>query len=193
MDLIEFIDTIGKLKQEKRVGWLERGVENAESVADHCCRLSVMVLVFAKRLGLDESKAVKMAVVHDLPEAIVGDTATRIKEELQKIPNKEKQQREGKALEQLCKMLDNENATELRELWQEFERRESKEARLVYELDRLEAIFQALEYERAGNFKVSLQEFYDFADARLSIPEVRELFEKLMEKRGNKGKAARKH
>jgi len=53
----------------------------------------------------------------------------------------------------------------------------------VYELDRLEAIFQAAEYERAGNFSVSLQEFYDYADARISIPALREIFLLLMKRR----------
>ena len=85
MDLVKFFETVGRLKLEKRKGWVDRGVKDAESVADHSMRLSVMALVLAKKLGLDECKAVKMAVVHDLPEAIVGDTATRLKEEWQSL------------------------------------------------------------------------------------------------------------
>ncbi|MAG22024.1 MAG: hypothetical protein CL943_01785 [Candidatus Diapherotrites archaeon] len=184
--LIKFFDTIGKLKLEKRKGWIERGVQNPESVADHSQRLSVMAMVFAKKLGLDENKALKLAVVHDLPESIAGDTVTRIREELQKIPNHEKREKEEKALGELCEMLDEDNAKDLKERWFEFEEKKSKEARLVYELDRLEAIFQALEYEREGNFKVSLQEFYDYADARLKTPELRQVFKELMEKREKK-------
>ena len=194
MSLVEFFETVGKLKAEKRQGWIDRGVKNPESVADHSHRLSVMALFMAKKLGLDECKAVKLAVIHDLPESICGDTASRIKEELQKIPNSEKKAREDAALGELCKLLGNEEgAGDLKELWLEFEEKKSAEARLVYELDRLEAIFQAREYEENGNFEVSLQEFYDFADARIEIPEVRAIFEELMTKRAKSGKSARNH
>ena len=41
----------------------------------------------------------------------------------------------------------------LKDLWEEFEKRESRAAKLAYQLDRLEAIFQAVEYEKKGNFK----------------------------------------
>lgn len=194
MGLVEFFETVGKLKDEKRKGWIDRGVKNPESVADHSLRLSVMALFMAKKLGLDECKAVKLAVIHDLPESICGDTASRIKEELQKIPNSEKKAKEDAALEELCKMLGNEEgAGDLKELWEEYEEKKTAEAKLVYELDRLEAIFQAREYEEAGNFEVSLQEFYDFANARIEIPEVRAIFEELMKKRAKSGKSARNH
>jgi len=191
-DLIGFFETIAKLKKEKRKGWLVKGVKDCESVADHSQQLSAMALFFAKKLGLDECKAVKMAVVHDLPEAICGDYAVRVNEKNQEVTSNEKKQKEQQALEQLCGMLDSENATELKGLWEEYEKRESKEARLVYELDRLEAIFQALEYEKQGNFEVGLEEFYEYADARIRIPAVREVFERLMEGRKTQ-KAPRKH
>ncbi|MDP6670929.1 MAG: HD domain-containing protein [archaeon] len=194
MSLVEFFETVGKLKGEKRQGWIDRGVKNPESVSDHSFRLSVMALFMAKKLGLDECKAVKLAVIHDLPESICGDTASRIKEELQKIPNSEKKAKEDAALCELCKMLGpKEGAGDLKCLWEEYEEKKSAEAKLVYELDRLEAIFQAIEYEKAGNFEVSLQEFYDFANARIEIPEVRAIFEELMKKRAKSGKSARKH
>ncbi len=193
MGLVEFFETVGKLKQEKRQGWVERGVKDSESVADHSLRLAVMALFVAKRLGLDECKALKLAVVHDLPESVCGDTVLRIKEALQKIPNSEKRAREEKALGALCGMLGEEEAKELKGLWLEFEEKKTKEAKLVYELDRLEAIFQAREYEEMGNFEVSLQEFYDFADARIEIPEVRAIFEELVKKPPKSGKSARKH
>jgi len=181
--LTEFFHAAGKLKNVKRQGWLDRGVRGGESVADHCFRLALMALLFAKREKLDECKAMRMALVHDLPEALCGDIAVRIKEELQQASNKEKHAREKKALKEILKNLGRETGREIFSLWDEFERGKSKEAKLVYELDRLEAIFQAVEYERAGNFTVSLQEFYDYADARLRNPALREIFTGLMGER----------
>lgn len=181
--LVDFFHLAGKLKEEKRRGWLDRGVKNAESVSDHSFRLALMTLVFSKRQGLDVNKAVKMALVHDLPEAICGDVATKIKEELQKMPNKEKKAKERAALEQIVSQVPKELGKDIRELWEEFEAKETKEAGLVYELDRLEAIFQAIEYEKNGNFEVGLQEFYDYADARLENEELRTVFDLLMKER----------
>ena len=181
--LVDFFHLAGKLKEEKRKGWVDRGVKDAESVSDHSYRMALMALVFSKRQSLDVCKCVKMSLVHDLPEAICGDVATRIKEELQKIPNREKEERERNAMESMASSLPEALGKEIKSLWEEFEAMQTKEARLVYELDRLEAIFQAVEYEAKGNFEVSLQEFYDYANARLENKEARQVFELLMKQR----------
>jgi putative hydrolase of HD superfamily len=182
--LVKFFHLVENLKKEKRRGWLDRGVGNAESVADHSFRLALMAMVFSKRQNLDVCKAVKMAIVHDLPEAICGDVATRIKEELQQMPNKEKEAREEMAMQEMLLHLYEKNAREIRQLWNEFNARKTKEARLLYELDRLEAILQAAEYEKRGDFKASLQEFFDYANGRLKNRELKEFFALLMKERG---------
>ena len=182
-NLVEFFHIAGKLKLEKRRGWIIKKVKEPESVSDHSFRLALLVMVFAERQGLDVCKAMKMALVHDLPEAICGDVAVRIQEELQQIPNKEKEEREEKAFEKELKLLPESASEEFRKLFGEFNKRESKEAKLVYELDRLEALFQATEYEKEGNFETNLQEFFDYADGRLKNEELRSVFNLLMKER----------
>lgn len=184
--LVRFFHLAGRLKQEKRQGWLERGVKDSESVAGHSFRLALMAVVFAERQGLDSCRAARMALVHDLPEAICGDVATRIREELQKIPNREKEEREEKAMQEILGMLEGAMRKEVEGLWKEFNGRKTGEAKLVYELDRLEAIFQAREYEEKGNFRVSLEEFYDYMEDRMENPELRKVFGMLMEEREKK-------
>lgn len=184
--LVSLFHLAEKLKLEKRRGWLDRGVERPESVSDHSFRLALMAMLFAERQGLDSCKAAKMALIHDLPEAICGDVATRISEELQKIPDKEKEEREENAMQEILGMLQGNTREEIQSLWKEFSERKTKEARLVYELDRLEAIFQATEYEKRKNFEVSLQEFYDYMNGRLKNNELKQVFEMLMKERGKK-------
>lgn len=174
----------GKLKEVKRQGWVERGVSEGESVAGHSFRLAFMAMVLAERQGLDACKAVKLALVHDLPEAECGDIVSRAREEMQEVSNAEKRKREERALEKVLGKVGRENAKRLRALWTEFEKGESREARLVRELDRLEAILQAREYEEKGNFKVSLQEFYDYGDSRIKGREIRRLFEQILSEKG---------
>jgi len=182
-NFVKFFETAGELKKVKRQGWLDRGVKSPESVADHCFRVALMSMALADEMKLDACRAMRLALVHDLPEALCGDIATRISEGLQSANNSEKHRREEAALKKILKSLGGEAARDIFSLWNEFEERKTAEARLVYELDRLEAVFQAAEYERAGNFSVSLQEFYDYADARISMPALREIFLLLMKHR----------
>ena len=73
-NLVDFLKIIGKLKTLKRKGWIERKITNEiESVADHSFRLGILSIIFADVLGLDSVKSIKMSLIHDIPESIVGD------------------------------------------------------------------------------------------------------------------------
>src|SRR5262245_33825115 len=63
----------GKLKRVRRKGWVDRGVVDAESVADHSYRLAVLAWAVARSRGLDADRAQRIALLHDLAEAEVGD------------------------------------------------------------------------------------------------------------------------
>lgn len=56
------------------MGWKYRGIEGGETVACHMYRMALMCLLFdGDHLELDMNRCIKMALVHDLAEAIVGD------------------------------------------------------------------------------------------------------------------------
>ena len=175
--LVRFFHVVGKLKQEKRRGWVDRGVKNPESVADHSFMLALMALVFCERKKLDSGKAVKLALVHDLPEAVVGDVVTLPEHEKDERWLAEKHAREERALEEILSSLDEGMSEKIRVLWKEFEARETLEARLVYELDRLDAIFQAQEYAKDKELEARLQVFFDYGNSRLKDNELRKIFE----------------
>lgn len=178
--LVEFFHLVEKLKQEKRKGWVQRGVKEPESVADHSFRLALLALVFAERQKLDVNRCVLMALLHDLPEILVGDVATMPGDEDNAGLQREKHRREEKAMKEIAGKLDGESGEQMMQLWQEFEKRESKEAVLVYELDRLEAIFQAQEYAGRQQLKARLQVFFDYGNSRLRNEEMRKVFEVLL-------------
>lgn len=58
----------------KRTGWVKRGVQGPESIADHMYRMGIMSLI-AGHSGVDVNRAIKIAIVHDITESIVGDIA----------------------------------------------------------------------------------------------------------------------
>src|SRR5260221_8313896 len=62
-----------RLKDVRRQGWVDRGVPDAESVADHSYGVALLAWAVARARGLDGERALLIAIVHDLAEAEVGD------------------------------------------------------------------------------------------------------------------------
>ncbi|KAI4377689.1 hypothetical protein MLD38_015276 [Melastoma candidum] len=140
---IDFLTLCHRLKTTKRTGWVLRDVKGPESIADHMYRMGLMALVAADIPGVDRDKCIKMAIVHDIAEAIVGDITPS-----DGISKAEKSRREREALEHMCKLLGGgSRAKEINELWTEYEENSSPEAKVVKDLDKVEMILQALEYE----------------------------------------------
>ena len=77
MENLKFLSEIGKLKDVTRTGWERVKVTNPESVADHSFRLALMAMIYAKNIGLDENKCIKLALVHDIHEIYTKDIPTR--------------------------------------------------------------------------------------------------------------------
>src|SRR5919197_634922 len=73
MALAALAEAAGKLKQVRRKGWIDRGVSDAESVADHSYRVALLAWALARARGLDAERAMLIGLVHDLAEAEVGD------------------------------------------------------------------------------------------------------------------------
>ena len=66
-NLVKFFGIAGKLKRIPRSGWVEVGVQQPESVADHTFRTSILCMIYSDLEGLDELKLLRMALIHDLP------------------------------------------------------------------------------------------------------------------------------
>lgn len=131
-----------------------RDVKDAESIADHMYRMGLMALIASDIPGVDRNKCIKMAIVHDIAEAIVGDITPA-----DGIPKEEKSRREQEALKHMCEVLGGgSRAKEIAELWMEYETNSSPEAKFVKDLDKVEMILQALEYENEQG--KDLEEFF---------------------------------
>uniref|UniRef100_A0ABI7XGV5 HD domain containing 2 n=1 Tax=Felis catus TaxID=9685 RepID=A0ABI7XGV5_FELCA len=71
-----------------RTGWVYRNVQSPESVSDHMYRMAIMALV-TKDEHLNKDRCIRLALVHDMAECIVGDIAPA-----DNIPKEEKHRRE---------------------------------------------------------------------------------------------------
>ncbi|MEM1945975.1 MAG: HD domain-containing protein [Candidatus Caldarchaeum sp.] len=128
------------LKRVRRSGWLDAGVRQPESVADHSFSLAVLAMVEAEKRGLDCLKAVKMALIHDIPESYTGDLTPRIKK---RIPAKLLESVETSVLKQLFAELGPKHAEEVVNVYREYLKDCSPEARLVHMLDKKEMMLEA--------------------------------------------------
>uniref|UniRef100_A0A8B9XBT3 5'-deoxynucleotidase HDDC2 n=1 Tax=Bos mutus grunniens TaxID=30521 RepID=A0A8B9XBT3_BOSMU len=154
-NLLQFLRLVGQLKRVPRTGWVYRNVQKPESVSDHMYRMAVMALV-TKDEHLNKDRCVRLALVHDMAECIVGDIAPA-----DNVPREEKHRREEEAMKQLTQLLPEDLQKELYELWEEYETQSSAEAKFVKQLDQCEMILQASEYEDLENKPGRLQDFYD--------------------------------
>uniref|UniRef100_F7FUJ2 5'-deoxynucleotidase HDDC2 n=1 Tax=Monodelphis domestica TaxID=13616 RepID=F7FUJ2_MONDO len=178
--LLQFLRLVGQLKRVPRTGWVYRNVEKPESVSDHMYRMAIMAFVTEDK-HLNKDRCVRLALVHDMAECIVGDIAPA-----DNIPKEEKHRREKEAMKQLTQLLSEDIKKEIYDLWEEYENQSSDEAKFVKQLDLCEMILQASEYEDLENRPGRLQEFYDSTAGKFSHPEIVQLVSELIAQRNAK-------
>lgn len=131
---IAFLEAAEALKDVHRSGFTGRG--RPEDTAAHSWRLCLWLVVFADAMpGIDLAHALRMAVIHDLGEAISGDIpATR--------QTGSKTAEERADFKTLIAGLPTARQHEMLALWDEYEAGETDEAILVKGFDKLETILQ---------------------------------------------------
>jgi len=159
-NLIEFVMLVGTLKNIKRHGWVLKGIKNVESVADHIFRVAIMSMIFSAGTKLDVNKMIKMALIHDIGEAIVGDVI--YEHGIKRIgPLKIKNADERNAVKEIFKNLKKRE--HYLSLWEEFIAQDTEDARFVKRIEKLEMAMQALEYQKQGYDSALFDEFWENA------------------------------
>ncbi|XP_049811478.1 5'-deoxynucleotidase HDDC2 [Schistocerca nitens] len=175
--IIEFLELVGRLKHIQRTGWILRHVNNPESIAGHMYRMGILSFLIDEKDGLDKDKCIKMSLVHDLGECIVGDLTPHCG-----IPAAEKHRRETLAMRELASLAGN-AGTEMFNLYKEYEEQKTPEAKFVKELDRFDMVLQAFEYEKSEKRPHGLQDFFDSTEDKFSHPKVLTLVDELKKQR----------
>ena len=138
--IIKFLKEIDKLKSINRVIDLLHS-NRRESTAEHSWHLAMMIITLKDELPeeLNYSKMLEIALIHDLVEIYAGDTFT-----FDKKAREGKKGREEKAANQLFKILPEDLEQKFHRLFQEYETRKTKEAQIVYSLDKIHPVMQNL-------------------------------------------------
>ena len=161
--LLDLMTEIGSMKTIHRTGWGIYGIKSAESIADHCYRVSMFAMLLADVLNqhgedIDVEKVMRMALLHEMAEARIGDIplpATRY------FPEGVKAEAEEKAITEMLEGFGSLKDYYIG-LWREYEFHESLEGHLVQIADKMELMIQVSQYEALGY--ENLIEFWDTAE-----------------------------
>jgi len=134
---IEFVLEVDKLKHVLRqTVLLDRS--RRENSTEHSWHIALMVMLFAEysqQKDIDLLQVMKMLLVHDLVEIDAGDTYCYDDEGRQV-----QSEREAAAAARIFGLLPEDQAAELRALWDEFERRQTSESKFANALDRVQPL-----------------------------------------------------
>jgi putative hydrolase of HD superfamily len=152
MDVTAILKTLlhgNQLKRTARTGWVQRGVPNAENVAAHSYGTVFATLVLAQVVTqpFNLARALAMATLHDLAESLTTDIPTPA---WRYLPAGVKTAVERHAMQDI--LQDTPYAGDFMTLWEELHAKETTEAQLVDDADKLDMFLQALVYEeQTGN------------------------------------------
>lgn len=135
----ELLYEIGTLRFLNRT-WTQFLNPNFANITEHSYRVLWIALILAKHEGeVDHAKLLKMALVHDLPEARTGD--------VHYISRMYTERHEDVAMKEAVKGTVLED---MYPLWEEYELRECLEAKLVKDADTLDVELEIEEQASVG-------------------------------------------
>ena len=160
-DVTQFFQYAMRLKYVKRAGWISKvKVQNPESVADHTFSMCAISMVLSDILGLDTQRVMKMVILHDLAESIIGDYIPG------QISEKHKRLKEKKAINSILYCIPSDLRGNYRKIWNEYLQNKTDVAQLVHRVDKIEMMLQAMQYAKEGYPKKLLHSFLNRAKRR---------------------------
>jgi len=172
--IVDFFNTAVNLKKIPRQGWIDKlSLERPESVADHTYSLAIMGMIFSDLENYNTEKILKIILLHDLAESIIGDITP------DQISKKEKNILENKAIKKILAKLPSSLQKQYTLLWQEYQANNSEEVKIVHQLDKLEMALQAKIYSKDGHPKEKLDAFLKSAKDEITDPKLLKLFIKI--------------
>jgi putative hydrolase of HD superfamily len=161
--MLQILIELQRLKNLDRTGWTLRGLApRTESVAAHSFGVGVTAMMLTDELAaqgikIDSERVLRMSLLHDWAEARIGDmpkTATHY------FGSEQRKRAESAAFEDIVEGLAA-GGDLYRELFKDYEERDSLEARLVKAADVIDLLVEVLALERAG--VMGLDEFWEVA------------------------------
>jgi putative hydrolase of HD superfamily len=157
-ELSPFFYSVLRLKSIKRAGWISKvKVQDAESVADHTFSMATIAMLLSDMLGFNTPRVIKMVLMHDLSESIVGDYMPG------DVTARQKLAKEKKAMKFILSSIPKRVREEYEEIWLEYLNNRTEIAKFVHRIDKLEMALQANQYAKQGYADKLLAPFFESA------------------------------
>jgi len=141
---LNFFAEAGLLKRVKRSGWWVAGIENPETVAEHCFRCAVIGYYIAHCEGVDPFRVVTQTLFNDIHEARINDLHKMGHHYINFRPA------EQKAFSDQIAHLEKRVKKALETMREDYDRQLSRESIVARDADILECLIQAREYVDNG-------------------------------------------
>ncbi|EDO19439.1 hypothetical protein Kpol_1002p87 [Vanderwaltozyma polyspora DSM 70294] len=178
--VMAFLNVVQLLKIQKRTGWLDFGINECESISDHMYRMGITSMMI-KDPKVNKDACVRIALVHDLAESLVGDITPN-----DPVGKDEKHRRELDTINYLCDTFiakyNEEAARQVLDDWLAYENVSTLEARYVKDIDKFEMLVQCFEYEKKYNAAKNLDQFWS-AMSSIKTDEVKSWADDLFKRR----------
>jgi putative hydrolase of HD superfamily len=153
-NIIKFYSCIDKIKHIERTGWKDIGVTGVkDTIASHSFGAALLGWIISKNNKLNETKIIKLLLIHDLVMAYMVDYTPNDRE----YPSKK--DIENQNIKSLLKDVPEEIKKEFSDLFKEYQAGKTEEAMLAREADKLDTLFQAYFYSK----RLGKNEFKSFA------------------------------
>ncbi len=164
-EISTFLDYFYKLKEIERSGWKTKlYLKNSESVADHTLTMIVIILIFADINNFRLSKTLKMirmALIHDLGESIIGDYMP------EEINIEKKKQLENNAIKSIfLKIPYTLIKRKYTKIWREYNSNKTEISKLIHFFDKLDMVIQA-NYYYNNNKTIEKKDILPFFESAL--------------------------
>jgi putative hydrolase of HD superfamily len=116
-----------------------------------------------------------MILLHDLAESKIGDYTPN------QISKENKTKIENNAYDEIINMLPDTIKLQYGEIWEEYQKQESPESKIVYQIDKLEMVLQAKMYQKKGAPTEAVVSFFKSAESEIIHPKLKEIFTKIIE------------
>ena len=142
---LDFFAEAGLLKRVKRSGWWVAGIDEPESVADHCFRCAVIAFYMAHEEGADPYRVLAMALFNDIHEARIND--------LHKMGHYyiDFKAAEKRVFKDQVAALPSKVRGAITDIRTDYDTQKTHEALIARDADILECLVQAREYEDNGH------------------------------------------
>lgn len=176
----QFEHIIRMLELLPRTGWVQWKIENPENVWEHIVAVRELAIEYKPELGLSDEEFVDlltMIEIHDWPEALVGDGVILGDEENVDELRSTKKARELAAMKTIC--ANHPQGEEIFALYERYSTGSDRVARLVKQLEKLQAVIKAAEYEKTLGKKGLTDEFVHYTRDLISDSFLTKEFEKI--------------